>query len=530
MAKLTDKQRKQIIADYIDLGSYRAVARKHGMNPGTIKRICDSDTEIKQKATQKKEQNTADILEGLSEQSGKVKQICAAGLDRLQEIIPASNNPRDIATAMGIIIDKYTAIAPKRNEEAVSYELPARVIAPAFATVFQALIDDAYTEYELAGGRGSTKSSFASLVIIWLIKNNPEFHALSVRKVGNTLRDSVYAQILWAISILGLENEFDSKVSPMEITRRSTGQKIYFRGADDPIKLKSIKPPFGYIGVLWLEELDQFAGEEEVRNIRQSVLRGGEKAYLIKSYNPPKSMSNWVNKAQQIPKPGRLLHKSTYIDVPVKWLGQPFIDEANYIKKIHMAAYEHEYLGIPNGTGGMVFDNVILREITQEEREQFDRIYNGVDWGYYPDPWAYNRVHFDAARRVLYIFQEMTKYKSGNRETADALFNIGITENDRITADSAEPKSIQDYRNYGLFCRGAEKGPGSVDYSHKWLQSLAQIIIDPMACPDTAREFTEYEYERSKDGEIISGYPDADNHHIDAVRYALEPVWKRRGQ
>ena len=319
MAKLTDKQRKQIISDYIELGSYRAVARKHGLNPGTIKRICDSDTEIKQKATQKKEQNTADILEGLSEQSSKVKQICAAGLDRLMEIIPESNNPRDIATAMGIIIDKYTAIAPKKQDETGRpYELPARVIAPSFAAVFQALIDDVYTEYVLGGGRGSTKSSFISLVIIWLMKNNPEFHALCVRKVGNTLRDSVYAQILWAISTLGLENEFDSKVSPMEITRRSTGQKIYFRGADDPIKLKSIKPPFGYIGVLWLEELDQFSGEDETRNIRQSVLRGGEKAYLIKSYNPPKSMSNWVNKAQQIPKPGRLLHKSTYLDVPAK--------------------------------------------------------------------------------------------------------------------------------------------------------------------------------------------------------------------
>lgn len=528
---MTDKQHKKIIADKINGMSIRQLSQKYKVSTSTIQRHLKNDPEVTQKVTQKKEQNTADILEGLSEQSGKVKQICAAGLDRLMEIIPESNNPRDIATAMGIIIDKYTAIAPKKQDETGRpYELPARVIAPSFAAVFQALLDSAYTEYELAGGRGSTKSSFASLVIIWLIKNNPEFHALCVRKVGNTLRDSVYAQILWAISILGLENEFDSKVSPMEITRHSTGQKIYFRGADDPIKLKSIKPPFGYIGVLWLEELDQFSGEDETRNIRQSVLRGGEKAYLIKSYNPPKSMSNWVNKAQQIPKPGRLLHKSTYLDVPAKWLGRPFLDEAEFVKQINPIAYEHEYMGIPNGTGGMVFDNVVLREITQKERSQFDRIYNGVDWGYYPDPWAFNRVHFDAARRVLYIFQELTRYKTGNRETADTLFDLGMTADERITADSAEPKSVQDYRNYGLYCRGAEKGPGSVDYSHKWLQSLTQIVIDPVSCPDTAREFTEYEYERTKDGEIISGYPDANNHHIDAVRYALEPVWKRRGQ
>ena len=121
-------------------------------------------------------------------------------------------------------------------------------------------------------------------------------------------------------------------------------------------------------------------------------------------------------------------------------------------------------------------------------------------------------------------------YKAGNRKTADKLIEMGVTENDRITADSAEPKSVADYRSYGLYCHGAEKGPGSVEYSMKWLQSLAHIYIDPARCPDTYREFTEYEYERTKDGEIVSGYPDANNHHIDAVRYALEPVWRRRGR
>ena len=139
-------------------------------------------------------------------------------------------------------------------------------------------------------------------------------------------------------------------------------------------------------------------------------------------------------------------------------------------------------------------------------------------------------MHYDAGRRTLYIFGELTKFKAGNRETADALLAYGLTGADRITADSAEPKSVQDYKDYGLFCRGAIKGPGSVDYSHKWLQSLAKIVIDPARCPDTYKEFSEYEYERGPDGEITSGYPDANNHHIDAVRYGMEPVWKRRGQ
>lgn len=530
MAKrLTDKERKQVIADYVDTGNYSEAARRNGIAESTARRIVGKDKETARKAEQKKDQNTVEILEALGEQTPKVIAFCEASLDRLLEVLPYAKNVRDIATAVGIMIDKYTGIAPK-NTEGGPYELPARVIAPPFASVFMAVADELYTEYELAGGRGSTKSSFVSLVIVWLLKNNPDFHALCVRKVGNTLRDSVFAQILWAISILGLDADFDSTVSPMEITLISTGQKIYFRGTDDPKKLKSVTPPFGYIAALWLEELDQFAGEEEVRNIRQSVIRGGEKAFVFKTYNPPKTVNNWVNKAQLLPKPGRLLHKSTYLDVPPKWLGQPFIDEAEFVKATSPAAYEHEYLGVPNGTGGLVFENVVLRAIEQEELDHFDRIYDGVDWGYFPDPWAYNRVHFDAARRVLYIYRELTRYKAGNRETADALLELGVTVNDRITADSAEPKSVQDYKNYGLLCRGAEKGPGSVDYSMKWLQSLAQIVIDPMTCPDTAREFTEYEYERTKDGEIISGYPDANNHHIDAVRYATEPVWKRRGQ
>jgi phage terminase large subunit len=110
------------------------------------------------------------------------------------------------------------------------------------------------------------------------------------------------------------------------------------------------------------------------------------------------------------------------------------------------------------------------------------------------------------------------------------LFDAGVTEQDVVTCDSAEPKSVGDYKAAGIFARPAEKGPGSVDYSMKWLQSLREIVIDNSRCPETAEEFLAYEYERDKDGEIISGYPDANNHHIDAVRYAMNPVWKRRGE
>ena len=410
------------------------------------------------------------------------------------------------------------------------FELPARLIAPAFAAVHLDVLEGAHREYVLPGGRGSAKSSFVSLELINLIKNNSDMNALVLRKVGNTLRGSVYAQILWAIEQLGLTDEFEATVSPMEITYKPTGQQILFRGADDPLKVKSVKPLHGYIGIVWFEELDQFHGDEECRSIQQSAIRGGDQAFIFKTFNPPKTKNNWANQYIEIPKDSRLVVHSDYRSVPDKWLGKSFLDEAEYLKEINPTAYEHEYLGIPNGNGGMVFENAVAETITDEQIAQFDRVLNGLDWGYFPDPWAFNRMHYDAARRTLYIFDELHAYKKGNRETADMLIEHGITAADRITADSAEKKSIADYKSYGLDCRGAIKGPGSVEYSMKWLQALVKIVIDPARCPETWKEFSSYEYERTNEGEIISGYPDENNHHIDACRYALEQIWKRRGQ
>ena len=403
-------------------------------------------------------------------------------------------------------------------------------MGPAYRDVHKAVKSGTYNQFVLAGGRGSLKSSYVSAEIVVQLVQHPGIHAVVLRKVANTLRKSVFAQYQWAIDKLGLSGKFAATVSPMELTYLPTGQKILFFGTDDPSNLKSIKVPFGYIGILHFEEWDQFSGLEETRNIEQSVLRGGEIALEFKTFNPPKTRDNFANRYILQSKPGQLVHKSTYLQAPPDWLGPRFIADAEHLRDTNFPAYEHEYLGVANGSGGQVFDNLDIRIITPEEIHGFDRIYNGVDWGYYPDPWAFNQMHYDAGRRTLYIFGELTQRKAGNRETADALLEYGITGTDRITADSAEKKSVQDYREYGLDCRAAIKGPGSVDYSHKWLQSLTQIVIDPDRCPDTAAEFLNYEYDRDKSGEVISGYPDRNNHHIDAVRYAMESVWKRRGE
>ena len=411
-----------------------------------------------------------------------------------------------------------------------AYRIDPLVISDNFSSVRRDILNYKHTEYVLSGGRGSTKSSFISIEAIELLKNNPQMHMLVLRQVGNTLRDSVYNQILWAIDTLGLNDEFDMKVSPLEITYKPTGQKIYFRGADDPMKIKSIKVPFGYIGILWFEELDQFKGAENVRSIEQSAIRGGDKAYIFKSFNPPKTANNWANQYIKIPKSNRFVHHSTYKTVPPEWLGKVFIDEAEFLKEVNPQAYEHEYEGVANGNGGNVFDNVVCKEISDSKIESFERIYRGVDWGWFPDPYHYSAMAYDPARLTLYIFDEYRCNKKSNRQTANKLIEKGVPFNQTIICDSAEEKSVSDYRDYGFSARGAEKGPGSVDYSMKWLQSLKQIIIDPVRCPETAKEFLNYEYERDKDGEVISGYPDADNHAIDAVRYAMSPVWKRRGK
>ena len=406
----------------------------------------------------------------------------------------------------------------------------SELISPAFVDSHKAVKTGEINELVEKGGRGSAKSSYLSIELILELIKHPECHAVVMRKIANTLRTSVYAQVCWAISALGLTRKFRCTVSPMECTYIETGQKILFFGMDDPGKLKSIKLPFGYIGLAWFEELDQFDGPEQIRNVEQSIFRGGSYSMCFKSFNPPAMARNWANRYALEKKPGKMVHHSTYLTTPANWLGPRFLADAEHLKETNPTGYRHEYGGEVVGSGTQVFENLLLREIKDDEIKQFDRVTNGVDWGWYPDPWAWNRMHYDSGRKTLYLFDELTRLRTSNTETAK-LIQSRIPEGERIIADSAEEKSVSDYKSYGLSCRGADKGPGSVNYSMKWLQSLRAIVIDPDRCLDTAREFSEYEYERDdKTGEVVAGYPDAANHHIDAVRYGTNRIWKRRGR
>ena len=221
----------------------------------------------------------------------------------------------------------------------------------------------------------------------------------------------------------------------------------------------------------------------------------------------------------------------------------PMLEE---LKRKNPRAYEHEYMGKAVGTGGDVFPNVEEFDSMQEVSiydaygnivgkrpmwMNFDRIYCGLDWGFAIDPLRFVRMHFDRKHYDLYIFREFSALQMGNRESYNMIYNVHklITNQELLTADSAEPKSIMDYKNYGAYIRGADKGPDSVRYGIKWLQALNHIYIDRKMCPETFKEFSTYEYEQDKDGNFISAYPDENNHSIDAARYGTEKFWIRKG-
>lgn len=418
-------------------------------------------------------------------------------------------------------------------------------IGPVYDDVLEDILGHEHSRYIFPGGRGSLKSSFIGVTIPLLIITYPETNAVCFRKIANTIQTSIFPQIVWGIYQLGLEEYFripKNYSTPIEYI--PTGQKIYFMGLDDPDKVKSIKVTIGYIAINWFEELDQFAGEKELRKVTQSTKRGGKLFWDFRSFNPPISKNNWANEMVEEyelhPKKNTLIFRTTYLQAPEDWLGPEFIEEAEELKEINPKAYEHEYMGVPVGTGGDVFQNVedmdMEKLVTRSDREiplykTFDEIYNGIDWGFAKDPFRFVRMHFDRTRLDLYIFDEYSTVKTRNETVFKILYDEEkkVSREELVIADSAEPKSVADFKAYGAFIREANKGPDSIRYGIKWLQGLRHIYIDKRRCPETYKEFVNYEYEQDRDGEFISAYPDENNHSIDAVRYAMEKYANRKG-
>lgn len=412
-------------------------------------------------------------------------------------------------------------------------------IAACYMPIHKEVQDGTHTIFHLPGGRGSAKSSFVSLEIVDGVMNDPTANGIIFRRYANTLRESVFSQIAWAIDELGVAHLWRGSVSPMVYTYIPTGQQIFFRGLDDASKLKSIKPRNGTFKYVWFEEFSELNGGNQVRNVLQSVVRGGNDFRIFNSFNPPLSVNSWANKYILIPDDRATVFRTDYTMIPAEWLGEAFILEAERLRDINEQAYRHEYMGEAVGSGGEVFPNVEAREITDAEIEQMQYFYCGVDWGFSVDPFAFIRCSYDRRTQTVYILDEIVKRGCSNTEIADMIkakgydkaapaeyyhspFADGIYQAKQLViCDSAEPKSVADLRKQDIKALECKKYPGSVNYGIRWLQSK-RIIIDPRRTPHAFKEFTEYEYEQTRDGEFLASVPDKDNHCIDSLRYALD--------
>ena len=431
-----------------------------------------------------------------------------------------------------------TVVKAKQDASAPHIDI-VDCIAPCYLPTHKEVQDGTHTIFHLPGGRGSAKSSFVSLEIVDGIMNDPTANGIVFRRYANTLRESVFSQIAWAIDELGVAHLWRGSVSPMVYTYIPTGQQIFFRGLDDASKLKSIKPRNGTFKYVWFEEFSELNGGNQVRNVLQSVVRGGNDFRIFNSFNPPLSVNSWANKYILIPDDRAVVFRTDYTMIPAAWLGEAFILEAERLREINEQAYRHEYMGEAVGTGGEVFPNVEAREITDAEIEQMQYFYCGVDWGFSVDPFAFIRCSYDRRTQTVYILDEIVKRGCSNTEIADMIKAKGYDkaapaeyhysvfgnevyrERQLVICDSAEPKSVADLRRQDIKALECKKYPGSVNYGIRWLQSK-HIIIDPRRTPHAFKEFTEYEYEQTRDGEFLASVPDKDNHCIDSLRYALD--------
>ena len=424
----------------------------------------------------------------------------------------------------------------------------AELFAPVYNRAFKSIMNHTHERWTFDGGRASCKSSFISICIVILIVLFPNYNAVIVRRFSKSMRYSVFEQIVWAIDKLHLRRS-KGKSAGFKIPRSRTAalpityirkngkeQQILFVGLDDPEKSKSMKISTGYIAILWVEEKTE-VDPADLQNLKISALRGGDIFYMFESYNPPSATRHWCNAEVRQYDPRRMVIHTTYLDIQPEWLGDMIMHDIEQMKKNNPRGFENIYLGKATGTGRNIFENIQLRKITDEEIASWNgETWQGIDWGYFPDPYAYGSMYYDAKNATLYIWDELYLYKHGNYEAFEATrehmeaHGMSIYD-DRQTADSAEPKSVADFRKWGGDTRGAIKGKGSRDAGFKWLQGLKAIVIDPARAPHAADEFTLYEHEIDKrTGEILSGYPEGQpDHYIALTRYATEHEWRHAG-
>ena len=402
------------------------------------------------------------------------------------------------------------------------------LLTPKFYPLYSAWKSNKYTRLVCKGGRGSAKSTNIALILVVDLMQYP-VNTVCFRKVGQYLRKSVYEQIKWAIKHLGVDEYFEYKLNPLEIIYKERGNKFMFLGVDDPQKSKSIKEAQFPIARYWFEELADFKNEDEVETVLNSIFRGKlENGLIYKgffSYNPPKMKHNWVNKKYNysFKEINVYVHHSTYLDNP--YISDEFIKEAEAVKAKDETKYRLVYMGEPIGNGLVPFPNLEIREIEATEIAGLEKFRNGVDWGYGVDPLAFVRWGYDKKKGIIYALDEYYGVGLKNRNLANYILSKGYDE--LVMCDSAEPKSIDELKEYDISAWGAKKGAGSVEYGEKWLSDLEAIVIDPKRTPNISREFEMIDYDTDREGNPLPRLCDSNNHTIDATRYAFSNDMKK---
>ena len=381
------------------------------------------------------------------------------------------------------------------------------------------------------GSRASKKSKTTALwYASWLNKKGFEKSNLIVfRKTYRTIKDSCFTDLKWALDRLGLIDEWNITLSPLEMTRKKTGQKILFRGLDDPLKVTSITVETGVLCWAWLEEAYEIMKESDFDVLDESI-RGECPAPLFKQWTitfNPWNERHWLKKRFfDNPDAETLAITTNYMCN--EWLDAADIRVFEDMKKRNPRRYAVAGLGGWGIVDGLVYEN--WKEQAFDHRsEQFQREHPellsafGLDFGYTNDPSTLFCGLLDLKRKQLFVFDEMYEKGLSNKRIAAKIAEMGFAK-ERITADSAEPKSIDELKGMGLHVRGAAKGKDSIQNGIQWIQDL-EIIIHPR-CVNFLTEISNYTWDTDKFGAKLNAPIDDFNHLMDAMRYALEQYIK----
>ena len=376
------------------------------------------------------------------------------------------------------------------------------------------------------GSRASKKSCTAALRFIVNLIKYPQSNLLVVRKTYRTIKDSCYTQLKWAIHRLNLDDYFDTKESPLEITYRPTGQKIYFRGLDDPLKVTSIAVDKGYLCWLWIEEAYEIGNEADFNMLDESI-RGAipEETGLFKQIVitlNPWNEHHWIKKRFFDTEDDQTLALTT------NYLCNEFLDDADkkvfeFMKKNNPRRYRVAGLGEWGIVDGLIFENWEEKafDINKIRGQQGIKSVFGLDFGYTNDPTALFCGLIDQNNKILYVFDEMYQNGMSNEKIAEKVISMGYSK-EKIRADSAEPKSIDRLYDLGLYrITKARKGKDSINNGIDFLQDY-KILIHPR-CTNFITEISNYTWdEDTKTGRKLNKPIDDFNHLMDAMRYAIE--------